>query len=125
MRNNKFKPLGDTNYEYYRLTKNLGYNNSGYSTKNYVLPQGSVFVHDVDDRINGSLAKGCLTLCWAEDGNCQGWICGECLHLHACFRNTDLFEKIDSKEAKIREVISKLELQLSEAKKELEKITNK
>lgn len=124
MAQNKFRPFGDKSYDYYRLKQSLGYNNSGYGIKKYILPSGSIFVHDKYDTINGSPAEGCLTLCWTKDGNTYGNICGECQHFHASFRNTDLFEKVvdDTRKTKLEEIVSKLRDQLREAENELSNI---
>lgn len=122
--NDKLKPFGDRNYDYYRLTMNLGCNNSPYGSKKYILPQGSIFVHDKDNKADGSVGDGCLTLCWTKEGNTQGWICGECQHFHASFMYTDLFEKVedDTKENELENIILKLEDQLKEVKDKLNKL---
>ena len=39
------------------------------------LDAGAVFVHDKKDRVNGSIALGCLKLAW-DNGNCQSGWCG-------------------------------------------------
>ena len=80
------KALSDPKYDYYRLTKDFG-----------VLKAGAIFYHDPDDDVYGSIAQGCLKLCWTPDGNCYGSpaIAGETVILHYIFANTDWFEKVD------------------------------
>lgn len=100
------------------LTQPLGFKNS-----NYLIPDGAIFVHDRDDNVRGSIAEGCLKLCWTPDGNCYGCLCGDTVVFHAEFKNTDLFRKVDThKINKLEKLICNLEKQLSEAKDELKQI---
>lgn len=46
-----------------------------------------------NDYINGSVANGCLKLCWTIDGNCYTYTGGSVI-LHYDFVNTDLFELV-------------------------------
>lgn len=71
-------------YNYYRLTRQLG-----------TLPEGTIFFHDPDDHIYGSVAGGCLKNCWTADGDCSGGICGGTVILHNVFMSSDLFEKVE------------------------------
>lgn len=71
-------------YDYYRLTKDFG-----------LLKAGTIFYHDPDDTIYGSVAKGCLKNCWTADGDIYGSICGGTVILHYEYVNTDWFEKIN------------------------------
>lgn len=78
------KAFSDPYYDYYKLTKDLG-----------CLPAGAIFYHDPDDDCFGSIAEGCLKLCWTPDGNCYGRLCGGTVILHCLFAESDLFEKVD------------------------------
>ena len=80
------KALSDPKYDYYRLTKDFG-----------VLKAGAIFYHDPDDDVYGSIAQGCLKLCWTPDGNCYGspMIGGDTVILNYAFANTDWFEKVE------------------------------
>ena len=78
------RALSDKSYEYYRLTKDIG-----------ELEAGAIFYYDEDDDIYGSIAFGCLKLCWTPDGNCYNGYAGGTVIFHSNFRNTDLFEKVD------------------------------
>lgn len=121
------RAFSDKRYDYYRLTKSLGFNNSGYGLKQYALPEGAIFVHDKNDRVKGSIAEGCLKLCWTPDGNTYGWIAGGGMCFHALFRNTDLFELVQSsqdieKAEKLENLINDLENQLQSAKEQLKEL---
>ena len=94
------RAFADPNSDYYELTQDLGF-----------LPKGTIFVHDKEDHVRGSLAEGCLKLCWTEDGNCPGnssqQISGETVIFHAEFINTNLF-KLAKKRTKVDEAIELL-----------------
>ena len=108
-------------FEYYELTQPLGFNG-----KTYLVPDGAIFVHDTTDKVRGSIAEGCLKLCWTPDGSCYGYLCADTVVFHADFRNTDLFKKVDMDRInKLEELIDKLEKQLSDAKDELRNIKGK
>lgn len=83
MRSETIRAFSDSRYDYYRLTKPFG-----------MLPAGTIFVHDPDDNMYGSLARGCLKNCWTPDGNCYGSLCGGTVFLHYDFVDTDWFEKV-------------------------------
>ena len=105
-------------FDYYELTQPLGF-----SDGEYLVPDGAIFVHDKNDNVRGSIANGCLKLCWTPDGNCYGCLCADTVVFHANFRMTDLFKKVDiCKIYKLEEFIRNLENQLSEAKNELKQI---
>lgn len=115
------RALKDKRFDYYELTQPLGFNG-----KNYLVPDGAIFVHDYTDKVRGSIAEGCLKLCWTPDGNCYGCLCADTVVFHAGFRDTDLFKKVDiNRINKLEELINKLEKQLSEAKDELNHIKGK
>ena len=121
------RAFSDKRYDYYRLTKSLGFNNSGYGIKNYALPEGAIFVHDKDDSVHGSIGDGCLKLCWTPEGNTYGWICGGTMCFHAAFRRTDLFELVQSAKEisnveKLENLIDDLENQLQKAKDQLKEL---
>ena len=108
----------DKKFDYYELTQPLGF-----TGKDYLIPDGAIFVHDTTDKVRGSLADGCLKLCWTPDGNCYGRLCADTIVFHAYFKDTDLFKKVDTdKIDRLEDVINNLEKQLSEAKNELKKI---
>lgn len=75
-------------YDYYELLQDLG----------GIVPKGAIFVHDTDDIVNGSLAKGCLKLCWTPDGNIYNGaktsICGGTVIFHAAFVDSNMFRKV-------------------------------
>lgn len=117
----------DERYDYYELTKPLG---EGAPCKNgLILPPGSIFVHDTDDNIRGSIADGCLKLCWTPTGNCYGNICADTVIFHSSFKNSNLFRRVSQKEIdkinKLAKKIDKMEKQLSDIKNELGQITLK
>lgn len=108
-------------FDYYELTQPLGFNG-----KYYLIPEGAIFVHDTTDNVRGSIAAGCLKLCWTPDGNVYGWLGADSVVFHADFRKTDLFKKVDTdKIDKLEELINQLEKQLSNAKDELKQIKGK
>ena len=112
------RAFANNKYDYYELTQSLGFYKN-----NYLIPDGAIFVHDRDDKVRGSIAEGCLKLCWTPDGNCYGSLCADTIIFHADFRNTDLFKKVDThKINELEELICNLERQLSEVKDELKKI---
>lgn len=116
----------DPKYDYYELQQDLGFNNSGKGRQGYILPKGAIFYHDKEDSVKGSIGEGCLKLCWTPEGNCYGWICGDCMAFHAEFRNTDLFKLVKqhelTKAEKLKEMISDLERQLKDAKEKLKEL---
>ena len=83
MKGESIRAFSDPQYDYYRLTKDIG-----------LLKAGDIFYHDPDDHIYGSVAQGCLKNCWTPDGNCRD-ICGGTVIFHYDFVNSDLFEKTD------------------------------
>jgi len=80
------RAFGDLSYDFYRLTQDVG-----------PLKAGTIFYHDPDDSVYGSIAEGCLKNCWTIDGNCQDGLCGGTVIFHYSFAETDLFEKISTK----------------------------
>ena len=114
------RAFSDIKYDYYELTKPLGL--SKYHDQ-YILPKGSIFVHDKDDDKLGSVAQGCLKLCWTPEGNCYGTICGDTVIFHASFKDSDLFRLVKSeKEMRLKSLIINLEEQLEDAKKQLQEL---
>jgi hypothetical protein len=84
------RAFSDTHYNYYRLTQDLG---TG-------LKKGAIFVHDPKDNVYGSVAEGCLKLCWTPDGNCYKGenncgLCGGTVIFHYVFAESTLFEKVE------------------------------
>ena len=78
------RAFSDPKYDYYKLTKDFG-----------ILKAGTIFYHDTDDHVYGSIAEGCLKNCWTPDGNCENRLCGGTVILHCNFINTDWFERVD------------------------------
>lgn len=76
------RAFSDAKYKYYRLKKDFG-----------LLKAGTIFFHDPDDHVYGSIAQGCLKNCWAADGNCENGLCGGTVILHYDFTKTDWFEE--------------------------------
>jgi|SRR5690625_715472 len=71
------------------------------------LPKGTIFVHDKEDNIVGSIAAGCLKLAW-DNGNCQEKApCGGTYILHASAKdNPNWFKKeVSIKEEMKRKII--------------------
>lgn len=114
------RAFSDEKYDYYELMKPLGLDrNSG----KYILPKGSIFVYDKDDNKLGSIAEGCLKLCWTPDGNCYGTICGETVIFHASFKDSDMFSLVQSeREIRLKNLIIELENQLENAKEQLKEL---
>lgn len=86
------RAFSDPKYDYYELQHDL----CG------VVPKGAIFVHDKDDTANGSIAEGCLKLCWTPDGNVymgsQTGVGGGSVIFHAAFIETDMFRPCRTKE---------------------------
>lgn len=103
--NNAIRAFSDPDYDYYELTQAVGF-----------LPRGTVFYHDTDDHIYGSIGNGCLKLCWTDDGNCVGnhnqQICGGTVIFHFEFAKTSLFRKIELKDKFKNLTIKEIEKQL-------------
>ena len=95
-------------YDYYRVKKDcLG------------LKAGAIFYHDTTDKVNGSIAAGCLKLAWDADGNCSFGPCGDTYVLHASAReDTEFLELIDiSKEDHfMKHLKDKMQAKLESAK---------
>lgn len=118
------RAFSDPQYNYYELTKSLGLEDDG----RYLLPAGSIFYHDKNDSVKGSIGAGCLKLCWTPDGNCYGRICGDCMAFHASFKDTNLFklvqpEKVNEEIKKLKEIAIHLEYQLDDLKEKIEQMT--
>lgn len=121
------RAFSDNRYDYYELTQSLGFNDSGYGIKDYILPKGSIFVHDKNNSKLGSVSEGCLKICWTPDGDCYGGICGGAMMFHSVFINTDLFRIVQSskdndKIEKLVTLINDLENQLENAKRQLKEL---
>ena len=92
MSTNSIRAFSNPKYDYYRLTKDFG-----------LLKAGTIFYHDPDDDVYGSIARGCLKNCWTPDGNCENSLCGGTVILHYDFINTDCFEKVERTPAVLME----------------------
>ena len=89
------RAFADPSLTYYRLTKDFG-----------LLKAGTIFYHDPEDKVYGSIAKGCLKNCWTPDGNCENGMCGGTVILHYNFVNTDWFEEVERTPAILMESLS-------------------
>lgn len=115
------RAFSDDRYDYYKLTTSLGHVNN---KEEWLLPVGTIFVHDTDDHERGSISNGCLKLCWTPDGNTYSSLCGGTVIFHADFINTSLFElvkpKKDTKAITIlKTAISNLKTTIEEMEKQL------
>jgi hypothetical protein len=72
----KHKAFSNANTDYYELTRDVGR-----------LEKGTIFYHDIDDSVRGSIGSGCLKLCWTSKGNCQAMLCGDTVVFHIAFKN--------------------------------------
>jgi len=78
------RALSNRKYDYYELLQDFG-----------VLEKGAIFYHDKNDHMYGSIAEGCLKLCWTPDGDCYSGLCGDTIFLHYDFtKDEDLFRKL-------------------------------
>lgn len=114
---NGIRAFSDPRYDYYELQKDL----------EGLVPKGAVFVHDVDDKENGSIAQGCLKLCWTPDGNTyigdRGSLCAGTVIFHAAFRNTSMFRQISSsEEGAKKEILQKLHDMKAEVDKLIDEV---
>lgn len=93
--NKSVRALADPQYDYYRLMKDFG-----------PLKAGAIFFHDPDDDLYGSIARGCIKLCWTPDGDCYSGLCGSTVILHYRFVETDLFEKVERTSTNMLDALS-------------------
>lgn len=89
------RAFSNPTYNYYRLTKDFG-----------LLKAGTIFFHDPDDNVYGSIAQGCLKNCWTPDGNCDNGLCGGTVILHYRFVDTEWFEKVERTPVTVMESLS-------------------
>lgn len=99
---NGIKAFSDDRYDYYELQQSLG----------GIIPKGAIFVHDVDDTENGSIADGCLKLCWTQDGKTFS-LCANAIVLHSSFKDSNLFKLVQKKKNemildRLEDIINKL-----------------
>ena len=73
--NKASRAFGNRNTEYYELQQDFG-----------PLNKGAIFYWDKDDDIRGSIAEGCLKLCWSHEGDCQCGYVGGAFIFHAGLR---------------------------------------
>ncbi len=102
--NSYMRAFGSPYHSYYILQQDLG----------GILPVGTVFVWDREDHVKGSVAEGCLKLCWTSDGNCFGnprktLLCGDTVIFHAEFRHSPMFKLADNELEKLRARVEILE----------------
>ncbi|MCM1222540.1 MAG: hypothetical protein NC548_49530 [Lachnospiraceae bacterium] len=83
--------FSDPRFDYYELQEDLA----------NIVPKGAIFVHDTEDQENGSIAEGCLKLCWTPDGNCYSserlgsvGLCGGTVIFHASFKDSTMFKRV-------------------------------
>jgi len=101
---NGIRAFSNPKYDYYELTEDLA----------GLVPKGTIFVHDTDDSVRGSVAQGCLVSCWTPDGNCykgeRTSLAGGSVVFHAEFRNTPMFKKVAPlDQAKLKEIYSTID----------------
>ena len=77
------RAFGNKDTEYYELQQNFG-----------PLNKGAIFYWDKDDDIRGSIAEGCLKLCWSHKGDCQCGHAGDTFCFHAGLRKDPLLFKL-------------------------------
>lgn len=120
---NGIRAYSNPKYNYYELTESIGCKYLG--KQEILLPAGAIFVHDTDDREQGSIAEGCLKLCWTPDGNTYGSLCANTVVLHAAFKDTAMFRltKI-SKRNKLLDKIEYLKSKITELTDEIKKVEN-
>jgi hypothetical protein len=71
-------------YNYYELLQDIP-----------CLSRGSIFYWDKDDNIYGSIAEGCLKLCWTPKGSCYSGLAGDTIIFHASARKeTEWFKLV-------------------------------
>ena len=82
---NGIRAFSDLNYDYYELLQDFG-----------ILEKGAIFVHDTEDEMYGSVAEGCLKLCWTPEGDCYSSLCANTVFLHYSFsEDKSFFKKVD------------------------------
>jgi len=114
---NGIRAFSDSRYDYYELMQDLG----------GIVPAGAIFVHDTDDTENGSIADGCLKLCWTPDGNCyysKDAVCANTVVFHSLFKDSPMFKKCNQisnkQKEKILRKISDLEDKIKDLREEIE-----
>ena len=108
---NSERAFSNPSHIYYRTTQDIGF-----------LPAGTIFVHDEEDTLYGSMAQGCLKLCWTPSGNCFGngeqMICGGTVIFHYSFaEKSGLFEKVEPAQTEmeiLKDQIARLERRCNE-----------
>lgn len=91
------------NYEFYILQQDLP-----------CVDAGAVFYWDKDDTVYGSIAEGCLKLCWTPEGSCYGnnkviGLCGNAIIFHAEARNDkEWFLHYNFKQMTVKEIEKEL-----------------
>lgn len=116
---NGIRAFSDPQYDYYKLTQSLG----------DILPAGTVFVHDKYDSVCGSIANGCLKLCWTPDGNCyhtvhNAGLCANTVILHAGFAKSGMFELAQKADDPIEIAIRSLTQQRDMLSEQINELTN-
>lgn len=99
---NSIRAFSDPKYDYYELTKDFG-----------ILKAGTIFYHDPEDTVYGSIAEGCLKNCWTPSGGIfRGLfghdIVGGSVILHFAFAKTSWFRKLKPKD-RLKNTVRKLE----------------
>jgi hypothetical protein len=110
IKENGIRALSDISYDYYELKRDFG-----------SLKKGAIFVHDPDDDLYGSIAEGCLKLCWTPDGNTYSGLCANTIFLHYRFaEDGEIFKKINT-DKEIMKRINKLEEEIKRLKRKLDR----
>ena len=103
--------------DYYELQEDLG----------ELLSKGAIFVHDRNNCERGSIAEGCLLLCWTPEGNCYGGtgncgLAGETVVFHADFAKSSLFRFVSGPSFKGVTTLDSLSLEIEGLKQKLDRV---
>jgi hypothetical protein len=97
-------------YNFYELLKDIP-----------CVDAGAIFYWDKNDDRLGSIAEGCLKLCWTPDGSCYSskttlGVCGDTIVFHASARNdSNWFKLVQACEDEEDEAIQELTIEDIEA----------
>jgi hypothetical protein len=90
------------NYDFYELLQDIP-----------SIDVGAIFYWDKNDTVYGSVAEGCLKLCWTPNGNCYKGegncgLCGDTIIFHASARTNIKWFKLIQESIKIKENIPEM-----------------
>ena len=109
--NKSERAFSNPTHTYYKTTQDIGF-----------LPAGTIFVHDEEDTVYGSMMQGCIKLCWSPSGDCVGIsnhkICGGAVIFHYSFiEKGGLFEEVKPAQTEIEIMKDKIDRLEQENKK--------